>query len=284
MFCSYEWILVLAVLIAVVAVFWWLRYGRYRSATPTPECTATESTIASNDTDFSPADLELPFFDDDRYVINHPEARYTLMYDPARRQAVWVAYLLTRAEVRLKVAERSNRFVPDPEVRRRGWTSAVSADYTSTGYDRGHLLPSADRDDSSRENNQTFYMSNISPQTPALNRRVWKGLEEMVRRWAEKYDSVWVVTAGIASDTCQTIADSMAVPESFYKALLTRYDGDYHAIGFIMPNSFDIAGSWRDYVVTVDSVEQVTGLDLFFRLPDAVEQRVESHTERDFWQ
>ena len=136
------------------------------------------------------AGLELPACSRGEFLIRNEAGRYTLLYDTAYRQAAWVAYLLTREDVRRRGAKRRNAFRRDPEVVARGWPTAVDRDYAGSGFDRGHLLPSADRDDSRAENDATFYLSNVSPQYPKLNRNQWRLLEEQVRRWADRYDSV----------------------------------------------------------------------------------------------
>ena len=142
------------------------------------------------------AGLELPACSRGEFLIRNEAGRYTLLYDTAYRQAAWVAYLLTREDVRRRGARRRNAFRCDPEVVARGWPTAVDRDYAGSSFDRGHLLPSADRDDSRAENDATFYLSNVSPQYPKLNRNQWRLLEEQVRRWADRYDSIYVVTGG----------------------------------------------------------------------------------------
>lgn len=127
------------------------------------------------------AGLELPACSRGEFLIRNEAGRYTLLYDTAYRQAAWVAYLLTREDVRRRGAKRRNAFRCDPEVVARGWPTAVDRDYAGSGFDRGHLLPSADRDDSRAENDATFYLSNVSPQYPKLNRNQWRLLEEQVR-------------------------------------------------------------------------------------------------------
>lgn len=93
-----------------------------------------------------PEILACPFFANDEFVVRCPEGRYTMLYDTAYRQAAWVAYLLTRRDVSGKGVKRSGVFKSDPEVIARGWPSAADRDYTGSGFDRGHLLPSADRE------------------------------------------------------------------------------------------------------------------------------------------
>lgn len=103
---------------------------------------------------------------------------------------------------------------------RAGWPTAVDRDYAGSGFDRGHLLPSADRDDSRAENDATFYLSNVSPQYPKLNRNQWRLLEEQVRRWADRYDSIYVVTGGELEPGLRRIRGGTGIPRHYFKALL----------------------------------------------------------------
>lgn len=229
--------------------------------------------------------LELPYVssDDTDFVIVNEEGRYTLLYDTLYKQAEWVAYVLTNEDVATVNVSRSSGFVADPEVTERGYPYAVTSDYTHSGYDRGHLCPSADRRGSIEENKGTFYMSNISPQTPALNRGVWKSLEEQVREWASEFGTVYVVAGGVLRPGLDTINGGVGVPEYFYKAVLAQYDGYVDAVAFLFPNTAEIDGTFQDYAVTVDSIETITGYDFFSTLSDSVEKIAERTYSVDFW-
>jgi DNA/RNA non-specific endonuclease len=227
--------------------------------------------------------LELPLYTDSTFIVRHPEARYTLCYDTSYRQAAWVAYLLTRSEVGRKDAERANAFRCDPEVVRRGWPTARDRDYARSGYDRGHLLPSADRDDTPSENRATFYLSNVSPQCAGLNRQIWRLLEEQVRRWAAAYDSLYVVTGPELVPGLPRIKGGVGVPRRYFKALLVWHGGRYHAIAFLIPNRERVEGGFGDYALSVNDLERQLGYDLFWRLPDSIEERVEGELDRTFW-
>ncbi len=226
--------------------------------------------------------LELPAISDTTFIIRNSEGRYTLLYDTSCRQAIWVAYVLTDVDVRTNGVERQNRFRPDPQVVERRWSTAVTSDYTHSGYDRGHLLPSADRRATATENRATFYLSNISPQTPALNRGMWKRLEEQVRRWAECYDTLYVVTGSLLQSDSPRLKGSVGVPSRFYKAVLTRYRGNYVSMAFLLPNADTITGELSDYALTVDELEEISGQDFFCRLPDDIEEQAESRIDAAF--
>ena len=230
-----------------------------------------------------PDHLELPACPDQEFLLENHAGRYTLWYDTSGRQAAWVAYLLTRADVRRHGAERRNAFRSDPEVVARGWATAVDRDYRGSGYDRGHLLPSADRDDTQSENNATFLLWNISPQCPALNLVVWKRLEEQVREWADRYDSLYVVTGGVREEGLTRIGGGVSVPRRFFKAIMVRDGSGYQAIGFVIPNDSQVASDYMRYVTTVDRIEEATGFDLYVSLPDTLEVITEGRVDRSFW-
>lgn len=222
--------------------------------------------------------LELPYFDNPEFVIYNSGGRYTIIYDTLYRQAAWVAYTLTREDVQGRNVKRRNKFVPDPQVVARGYPTAQTGDYASSGYDRGHLCPSADRASNQTENDCTFMLSNISPQRPALNRGVWKSLEEQARRWAVEFDTLYVVTGGLLKPGLKRISEKIGIPEYFYKAFLARSGSEYRAAAFIIPNTPDCGHDWATYAVTVDSLEKVVSLDMFHNLPDDIETEVESNS------
>ena len=230
-----------------------------------------------------PEILACPFFANDEFVVRCPEGRYTMLYDTAYRQAAWVAYLLTRRDVSGKGVKRSGVFKSDPEVIARGWPSAADRDYTGSGFDRGHLLPSADRNDTPQENGATFRLSNVSPQRPGLNRGTWRRLEERVRRWAARYDSLYIVTGGELTPSLRRIRGGVGIPQRFFKTILVRDGGTFRAIAFLIPNTERPAGACFRYAISVDSLERVLGMDFYSALPDSVEMRVEASFDRSFW-
>ena len=144
------------------------------------------------------AQLELPRYDADDTIIRH--RGYTLSYNSKYKQSNWVAYLLTGEET-FKRFQRGEFFAPDPMIP----GTDFSIDYQKSGYDRGHLAPAADMGYSMETMVQSFFYSNMSPQLPRFNREVWKKLEMQVRNWAVEYDSLYVVTGPILSDSIKDL-------------------------------------------------------------------------------
>ncbi|PCJ28396.1 MAG: DNA/RNA endonuclease [Flavobacteriales bacterium] len=209
-----------------------------------------------------------------RELIKH--TYYQLEYDELHEQAAWVFYKLTPESIN-GIAERKNKFKPDKLV---VTGSAELIDYKGSGYDRGHLCPAAVMKINQKAMDESFYMSNMSPQLPAFNRGKWKQLESQVRKWVEKEDTLFVVTGPIFSDSLGVIGiNKVTIPAYYYKII---YDptGEKKMIAFIMPNH-KIENSILEYVVTVDEVELKTGLDFFSALPDELELKLES--EIDLW-
>lgn len=276
-------VLSLVLLIVVLAIVSHSVSVRPAGVRPVPGDRGKTGTAPSAPLQLTPETLVLPFCPDDEFVVRCPEGKYTLLYDTANRQAAWVAYLLTRRQVAGRGVKRGDAFRCDPEVVARGWPSADDRDYTGSGFDRGHLLPSADRNDTPEENRATFRLSNVSPQHPALNRGTWRKLEEQVRRWAARYDSLYVVTGGELKPSLPRIGNGVGVPARFFKTILVRDGNTYHAIAFLVPNTDHPDADYFEYAMSVDRLEELLGMDFYPALPDSVETRAEARLDRKFW-
>ena len=223
--------------------------------------------------DFEKAvDFTLPTFQPTDAIIRHNG--YTLRYREEYEQADWVSYPLLEDEILGDADRKNEQFQPDPLVETG---SALSSDYTRSGYDRGHLAPAGDFKFSKEMMKQTFYMSNISPQVPDFNRGIWKKLEEQVRVWALRDKGLYVVTGPVLRPGLPTIGkkNQVAVPEYYYKVILYCNNPDIRMIAFLMKNE-ESDGSLKQFVVTVDEVEKRTGIDFFPTIPDKMEQQLES--------
>jgi endonuclease G len=234
-------------------------------------------TTANPPDSLDPLDLEIPLIKDKTPVIRH--MAYSFQYAESHEQAYWIAYELTKSETE-KAYDRTDDFIPDPSVVRG---SATQADYAGSGYDRGHLAPAADMGWSKQSMEESFYFSNMSPQVPGFNRGIWKRLEEQVRSWAIVYDSIYVVTGPVLKAGLPTIGpNKVSVPEYYYKVILDNTGKDKKAIGFLMANAAG-KGTLESYAVSVDRVEQETGIDFFNKLPDGFEAKIEKQLCLPCW-
>ena len=230
-----------------------------------------------------PARAEIPEWEAGKkrkeQIIRHEG--YTVSYNSDYRIANWVAYELTAREARSKKAERSNKFVPDPLVK---GATALNEDYTRTGYDRGHLAPAGDMKWSMKAMRESFYLSNICPQDPDLNRGIWKELEEQIRLWASENGSLLVVTGPIITDDLRRLGKNrVGIPKRFFKVVCTQTAGRPEGVGFLFDNRDYGDTSLRSMMIPIDSVESVTGIDFFPSLPDSIERPMEASVNKSCW-
>lgn len=202
---------------------------------------------------------------------------YTLSYAEDYEQAEWVAYELDADDINYMTYDRPFFEVDDEVIT----GSAHWRNYKKSGYNKGHLCPAGDRKKNFDEYEETFLTSNISPQTYKFNSGIWNRLEQKVRYWAQRYDGVYVVTAGVLKDDLKTIGyEHVAVPEYFYKVVLTK--DKKRMIGLLVPHK-DSDKSLYSFVVSVDSIEKMTGIDFFPELEDGLENELESQSNAKSW-
>ncbi len=209
---------------------------------------------------------EIPVHSKADIVLHNELGRYTYKYLPEHKISHWVGYTLVKSDM-VSGAERSDSFVIDPQIKAKGIAWATSSDYTKTGYDRGHLLPSADRSSSAAVNKTTFYMSNVAPQLPGLNRGVWKSLEEQVRDWAASADTVFVVVGTILDPSAdpKTIGRQVSVPDKFFKAIMIKKKGSENKIHcYVMPNTEGLEKNFNHYTVSLEELEKISNIDLIW--------------------
>jgi len=177
--------------------------------------------------------------------------------------------------------EQGNPFAPDPDLAKGKRAELV--DYKKSGYDRGHMAPAADMKFSERATEQSFYLSNMSPQIgPNMNRGIWADLEGLTRSWACERGDIVVWTGPIYGDKFNKAIgpNEVAVPDAFYKV---AYDPRRsRAIAFILPNegidkqrkqAWDVL---KSYVVSVQEVEDRVGIDFLPKLKPREKRRLES--------
>lgn len=201
---------------------------------------------------------------------------YTVSFNDEWLMPNWVAWELTPERVDGKV-KRSDIFTPDPHLPEK--LRVEHRDYSRSGYDRGHMAPAGDMKWDELAMQESFYMSNMCPQAPNLNKGDWKELEEACRKWTQQHrTSVYIACGPIVEQgkRHKRIGQSykVTVPDAFFKVVM-KLGKRPSAVGFIFPND-DCNAPLADYAIPVDSVEKITGIDFFPQLPDEQENALEA--------
>jgi endonuclease G, mitochondrial len=247
-----------------------LLFGLFSAFVFSSNNSKTENQSQSQPFDFLPTSTT-------NQIVKHDY--YTLSYNERYEQAEWVAYELKKSYVRNGNFGRPY-FIEDTKVKTG---SADWRNYRKSGYDKGHLCPAGDMEFASNAYNDTFFTSNISPQVHDFNDGVWNRLEQKVRYWATKYDGIYVVTGGVLQPNLKTIGqEKVLVPNYFYKILLDNSNGQYKMIAFLVPNAKSDRPLY-DFVVSVDSIEKMTGIDFFPKLDDKIENSLEKNSDYKDW-
>lgn len=253
--------------------------------------------------------LELPAVPDDlegHHVVTHraemegrQQRNYTILYDEDLFAAVWVAYPLCDAHMS---SGREETWAYDPKLPesvqtsvRRGYGASIpTKNYPGNFYARGHQIPNADRSAVPQMQAQTYYSTNMTPQIQnGFNGAIWAKLEEAVRSAVPDNDTLYVVTGASfvqvdQAEPLKTIVNKndskiLPVPSHYWKALLkVKRDSkgitSAKTIGFWLQHDDLKDNSYEEFVVSVDQIEQWTGIDLFTNLSDSVESSAESQT------
>jgi endonuclease G len=223
--------------------------------------------------------LTAPAFRDAILVITN--TGYVTGYCETRKDPAWVCFRLFKVD-NLQAPPRPGKFEADPRVSR----GAVSADYTGSGYDRGHMAPNYAIAVcyGQRAQLETFLMSNIIPQKPKLNRGIWENLESMeIRIFAQKFKVIWVVDGPVFGSSVKLLKSGVAVPDACYRIIAREDEGTPRIMAFIMPQ--DVAGneSLERFMTSVREIERATGLDFFSELPDDLENSLETQKTAAMW-
>lgn len=201
----------------------------------------------------------------------------TLAYSEENEQAYQVYYQLTPDLINGSQT-RTDDFRADPTVTTG---SATLEDYKGSGYDGGHLCPAADMTLNKTSMSETFYLSKMSPQMPGFDRGKWSVLKDQVRTWALDFDGLDVATGPIFEDNIGTIgADKVTVPGYYYK--LVYFESKKIILELILPNAYS-SKSLEQFVVSVDQIEQKTGIDFFSGLEDKMENKLEGSVSLIGW-
>lgn len=258
---------------------------------------------------------EIPHLNDQNVYADHYVTmdgvqilNYALEWDNTKRHANWVAFTFDTT-TSADVVKRTDLWAKDPKLPAEMQTG--DSDHTNDGFDRGHLCASEDRVYLKEANDQTFYYSNISPQLNDFNGGFWRKLETRVQTWGRStadgvYDKVYVTKGGtlnkllknfkgttVNGGTPTTDANGftihgLACPEYYFMAVLSQKDDVFHAIAFLVPHKEGMtenpsSDELKEYVVSVDKLEEETGIDFFCNLPDVLENEVEAACNLNDW-
>lgn len=211
------------------------------------------------------------------------KSQFLISYNVERLCPNYVCWCLTKERVGGQV-KRSNHFHADLEVEEASRVDYF--DYAGSGYDRGHMCPAGDCKLTKVAMDESFGMTNICPQNHDLNMEAWNELEIQCRSWASNYDSLYICCGPMFSKTpTKTIGRrkgmKIAVPDAFFKVVLMMGRVP-KAMGFVYPNQA-CEGDIRDYAVSVDEVERLTGFDFFVNLDDKQEKLLEGECNPAAW-
>jgi endonuclease G len=218
--------------------------------------------------------------DENNYLMVKPQ--YTLSYDRSEATPNWVAWRLDSSWI--GGTPRQDDFRPDTTLP-LGWYQVTDQDYSGSGYTRGHMCPSGDRTNSIPNNSATFLMTNMVPQIAENNTGSWEDFESYTRSLALSGNEIYVISGG--SGSVGTIAQGrVTVPKYTWKVVLILPNGENdvqrvtratRAFGIIVPNFLPLNTNapWRQFRVTVDAVEILTGYDFFTAVPKNTQELIE---------
>ncbi len=225
--------------------------------------------------------------DNNNYLLL--KSQYVVSYNNSKSIANWVSWHLQ--DTWLGSTPRQDDFREDPTLP-IGFNVVQETHYSGSGFDRGHLSPSADRTDTVESNSSTFLMTNMIPQAPNNNRQTWAHLEDYERDLVAQGKELYVIAGGYnkggtgSAGYLEVVNGYITVPERTWKVILVLDKGDNdisrintltRTIAVDMPNAQTINTSdWSIYRVSIDSIESKTGYDFFSNLDSSIQSQIES--------
>ena len=206
---------------------------------------------------------------------------FKIAYNPSKRLAQYVSYQLTASQLRNKSARRTNKFITDPFLFHKKIPYVVTAEYAKSGYDRGHLAPSADFVWDQEANNMTFVMSNMAPQLPGLNRDAWKRLEDQVRKWACGEEKITVITGPIFSSNLTTLKSGLEIPQRFFKVIIDETP-PIKMIAFIYHQE-DKGNVMLERIVPMNNIEKATEIAFNQNFPVLNNDKIRAPASLNQW-
>lgn len=256
-----------------------VQIGDFSSPTPTPTPTPT---AGEHLTMGNPSNAVTNVSQPNNYLMEKPQ--YSMSYSRDNGGPNWVSWHLDTSW--LGSTPRQDDFRADTTLP-SGWYRVQATDYSGSGFDRGHMCPSADRTVTVTANSATFLMTNMIPQLPANNQGVWANLESYGRTLVSQGNELYIISGGQGLQ--HFIANGhVAVPAQTWKVIIvlpvgsndvSRVTTSTRTIAVVMPNSGSIGSDWRAYRVSVDQVEAITGFDFFSNVSSGIQAVIEGRVD-----
>ncbi len=224
------------------------------------------------------------------YLMVKPQ--YDLSYNNSKHEPNWVSWHVGSSD--LGSAARQDDFRADTTLP-SGWYQVTASEFSGSGFDRGHMCPSADRTSTVANNSATFLMSNMIPQAPNNNEITWANLEEYSRSLVSAGNELYVISGGYGSGGTgsngykTTVGNGVVVPAKTWKVIvvlpngnndLSRVTASTRVIAVVLPNDQTTSSHpWSYYRVSVDSIESMTGYDFLSLVPANVQNAVEASVD-----
>ena len=213
------------------------------------------------------------------YLMEKPQ--YAMSYHRDNGTPNWVSWHLDSTW--LGSTPRQDSFRPDTSLP-AGWYQVKATDYSGSGYDRGHMCPSADRTKTVADNDATFLMTNMIPQAPTNNQQTWANEENYLRSLATAGSELYIISGGYGVSG-YIASGHVAVPTYTWKVVMVLSSGtndvgrvttSTRLIAVFIPNNNSVVSDWKQYRVSVDYVESMTGYNFFSNVPDSIENTIEA--------
>jgi endonuclease G len=216
------------------------------------------------------------------------KVQYCLSYHRDRGTPNWTAWHLDNTW--LGSTPRQDDFRADATLP-AGWYQVGGTAYSGSGYDRGHMCPSADRTYSVTDNSATFLMTNMIPQAPNNNQGAWARLEDYCRSLVTSSGMELYIYSGGYGSQGTINSGHVTVPSRTWKVIMVLTNGtndlgrvttSTRLIAVDMPNSnslISMSADWKSYRVSVDYVESKTGYDFFNAVSSSIQSVIESKVD-----
>jgi endonuclease G, mitochondrial len=220
------------------------------------------------------------------------KTQYTMSYNNSKKTCNWVSWQCSSAWI--GSAARQDDFRNDTSLP-SGWVQVGGTDFSGSGFDRGHMCPSADRTSSTTDNSATFLMTNMVPQAPVNNQQTWANLENYCRTLVNAGNELYIISGpwgqgGTGSSGAKSTISSknIVVPAYVWKVIVvlpvgssdvTRITSSTRVIAVWMPNNQSVSSAWGGYRKTVDYIESQTGYDFLSNVSTTIQSAIESKVD-----